>query len=199
MSTAHIKQVSKDLTNVLTLSQAKAHLRIPDADTGQDSLITMCVNAGIRWAETRTERVISDTVFQIRIPAQAMTIVLPKPDFVEVTKLEATIPGAANETLYNKSDEVPSDLADYIEVDSWVNPAEITVITDNLPAGTEYLIITADFGMGDEVPEDLVNAIKMMMNHFFDNPREVEVGRTANHVPMGADMILGMYAFKQFL
>jgi hypothetical protein len=198
MSTAHLKLISKDLTNIISLADAKAHLRIPAGLTDQDSLVTACTNAAIRFGETRTDRVIAPSVYQIRIPAKSGTIVLPIPDFVEVTKVEAVVSGeAVNEVIYDKSEET-GVLADYMEVDSWVNPAEITVKVDLLPANSEYLIITASFGMGSPIPQDLTNAMKMMLSHFFDNPREVEVGRIASQVPMGADTIFGFYTFKMF-
>lgn len=198
MSTAHLKLISKNLTGIISLSEAKAHLRIPAALTDQDALITACTNAAIRFGETRTDRVIASTVYQIRIPAEAATVVLPIPDFKEVTKVEPMTGTTIGDALYDKSDEAPSDLTDYLQIDSWVNPAEITVITDNLPAGTEYLIITASFGMTAPFPEDLINAMKMMLTHFYDNPREVEVGRIASQVPMGAETIFGFYTFKAF-
>ncbi len=197
MSTAHLKLISKDLTNIISLADAKAHLRIPAGLTDQDSLVTACTNAAIRFGETRTDRVIAPSVYQIRIPAKSGTIVLPIPDFVEVTKVEAVITGEANQVIYDKSEEV-GELADYMEVDSWVNPAEITVTVDLLPANSQYLIITASFGMGSPIPQDLTNAMKMMLSHFFDNPREVEVGRIASQVPMGADTIFGFYTYKAF-
>lgn len=197
MSTAHLKLISKNLTGIISLSEAKAHLRIPAALTDQDALITACTNAAIRFGETRTDRVIASTVYQIRIPAEAATVVLPIPDFKEVTKVEPMTGNTIGAVLYDQSEET-GDLTDYLQIDSWVNPAEITVITDNLPAGTEYLIITASFGMTAPFPDDLINAMKMMLTHFYDNPREVEVGRIASQVPMGAETIFGFYTFKAF-
>jgi hypothetical protein len=197
MSTAHLKLISKDLTNIISLSDAKAHLRIPAGLTDQDALITSCTNAAIRFGETRTDRVIAPTVYQIRIEAKAATIVLPIPDFIQVTRVEAVIPGQANQVLYNMTGPVGT-LADYVEVDSWLNPAELTVIEDDIPEGATYLILTASFGMGSSIPQDLTNAMKMMLSHFFDNPREVEIGRIATQVPMGADTIFGFYTYKAF-
>ena len=196
MSSANLKLVSKTLTGIISLADAKAHLSIPADLTDQDSLVTTLTHAAIRFAETRCDRVIAPTVYQIRIPATAMTIVLPIPDFIEVTKIEPMADSVIGTKLYDKSDDT-GDLADYLQIDSWVNPAEITVLEDNIPADTDFLILTASFGMA-AYPEDLINAIKMMMSHFYDNPREVEVGRLATQVPMGADTIFGVYTFKSF-
>ncbi len=197
MSTAYTKLISRDVTNVLSLSAAKEHLRILAADTAQDTLITACLNSAIKWAETRTERIYASTVYEIRIPASEATIVLPYPDFIEITKVEAMTASGTRSNLFVKT-PASGTLSDYITVDDWLNPAEITVLEDNLPSDAVHLIITASFGLGAETPEDVQNAIKMLTTHFYDNPREVEVGRTANQVPMGADMILSMHHFKRF-
>lgn len=196
MTTAHLKLISKDLTGIISLSDAKAHLRIPVELTDQDSLVTACTNAAIRFAETRCDRVLAPSVYQIRIPAVSGTVILPIPDFVEVTKIEPVTGSTIGTKLYDKSDDT-GDLTDYLQIDSWVNPAEITVLEDNLPEDVDYLILTASFGISS-YPEDLINAIKMMMTHFYDNPREVEVGRIVSQVPMGADTIFGFYTFKMF-
>ena len=201
MSTANLKLISKTLTSIISLAEAKAQLRIPADLTDQDTLVTSCINAAIRFAETRTDRVIAPSVYQIRIPATESTIILPIPDFIEVTKIEPMTDGVVGTKLYDKSDETGT-LTDYLQIDSWVNPAEITVIEDDLPADTEYLIITASFGINvnglSAYPEDLKIAMQMMLTHFFNNPSEVEVGRIASQVPMGADTIFGFYTFKYF-
>ena len=197
MSSAYTKLISSSYSNVLSLDNAKDSLRIPRTDTEQDTLITSCLNAAIRFAETRTERIITESVFEIRIPAEAATIVLPFPDFLEITKVEEMDESNVRTDLFVK-DPASGTLSDYLTLDDWLNPAEVTVIEDNLSSTAEYLIITASFGMGSSTPDDLLNAIKMMLNHFFDNPKEVEVGRIASQVPMGADTIFSLYQFKRF-
>lgn len=200
MSTANLKLISKTLTGIITLAEAKAQLRIPADLTDQDTLVTSCINAAIRFAELRTDRVIAPSVYQLRIPAEAATIILPIPDFIKVTKIEPMTAGTIGTKLYDESDDTGT-LTDYLQIDSWVNPAEITVLDDEL-ADIEYLIITASFGINvngvSAYPEDLKIAMQMMLTHFFNNPSEVEVGRIASQVPMGADTILGLYTFKYF-
>lgn len=188
MSTAYTKLISRTATNLISLSDAKGHLRI--LDNAQDAMVQTVLNAAIRYAETRTERLFATTVYEIRIPAEAGTIVLPYPDFKSVDEVKTQVIGADPVLVYN---DQTGTLSDFITVDDWLNPAEITV-KDN---AADFYIIKVTFGV-DEIAEDLEQAIKMMMTHFYDNPREVEVGRTANKVPMGADMILGMYEFKRY-
>jgi len=197
MSTAYTKLISSSTTNVLSLGAAKDSLRIPADDVAQDSLITTCLQAAVRFAEQRTERILSESVYQIRIPATQANIVLPYPDFILLTKLEAMTASGARTDLYTNN-PASGNLADYITVDDWLNPAEITVLATNIPDTAVYYILTVSFGMGTSVPEDLLNAIKMMINHFFDNPSEVVLGRISTQVPMGADTIFGLHHFKRF-
>jgi hypothetical protein len=193
MQTAYTKPISKSFDNVMTLQAAKDHLRI--LDDAQDTMVEACKKAAIAWAETRTERVFTESVYQIRIVPEDFTLVLPFPDFVEITKLES-ITGSTTATLYNKTGPV-GILADYLTVDSWPNPAEVTVLMDQL-SDVDYLVITASFGMGESIPEDITAAIKLLLGHFFSNPNEVVTGTIATQVPMGAEVILAMNAYKRF-
>lgn len=194
MQTVDTKLISKDYSGVISMAQAKDHLRILAED--QETLIQSCIDAAVSWAETRTERIFSKSIFQFRIQPEEVTLILPFPDFVKVSKVEAMIPGAPNQELYNETGPVGT-LSDYLAIDDWVNPAEVSIVTDNLPADTSYILITAEFGVS-KLPKDLMQAMKMMLAHFFDNPNEVVVGSQVHHIPAGAEMILAMNAFKRF-
>ena len=193
MQTAYTKLISKSFDNVMTFIAAKDHLRI--LDDSQDTMVEACKKAAIAWAETRTERIFTESVYQIRIVPQDITLVLPLTDFVEITKLES-ITGNITEVLYSKTDPA-GDFSDFLKVDAWPNPAEVTVLMDQLST-VDYLVITAKFGMGASVPEDITAAIKLLLAHFFQNPSEVVTGTIATQVPMGAEVILGMNAHKRF-
>jgi len=197
MQTAHTKLISKNYTGVLSLTNAKEHLRIPNADTSQDTLITACVNAAITTAEARTERLFSTSVYQIRIEPEDMTLVLPFPDYLDLTKVEAVSTAGVTTTLYQKSGPAIGTLADYLEVDSWLVPAEVTFITDDVPDLTRYLILTMTFGP-NIIPEHVLQAIKMLLGHYFDNPKAVVTGTIATELQMGVDRLLSMEHFKRF-
>lgn len=192
MSTAFTKLISKSFTDVISLSDAKAHLRV--LGTAQDALVTAYLNAAIQWAETRTERNITSSVYQIRIEPMDGVLVLPIPDLVEITKLE-TITGGVEATVYEKN--VTGDLSDYLEVDDFPNPAELTLTTENLADTVDYLLITASFGM-DVVPEDIKSAIKLLLGHLYRNESEVVTGTITSQMPQGAETILSLNTFKRY-
>lgn len=194
MQTAVTKLISKSPNNVMELSDAKDHLRILPGDTDQDTLVRACMNSAIQWAETRTERIFSDSVYQLRIVPEDMVLVLPITDFKEITKIE-TKAGSTLTTVFEK--DQTGTLSNYVEVDDFLNPAELTISTANISSDVDYLIITASFGM-TLIPDDISAAIKLLLTHFYENTNEVSVGRTANQIPMGAETILAMNTFKRF-
>ena len=65
------KLLSKSTTGILSLDDAKDHLRIPLADTSQDGLIDAYISAAIQTAEDDTERKIGLSKYQFRIPARS--------------------------------------------------------------------------------------------------------------------------------
>jgi len=195
MSIAHSKLISKSYDSVLSLAEAKDQLRLLESETDQDSLITACMVAAIATAESHTEHIYSDTIYQFRIEPSDITLELPYPDFVEITKVEAVIPDSSNQVLYNKTGPVGT-LSDYIVVDDWVNPAELTISTDNVPETATYLILTCAFG--GQTPKDVLNGIKMMLAHYFDNPRAVVTGTIAIEVPQGPATIFHINRFYRF-
>lgn len=193
MSTAFTKLISRVSSSVLSLEEAKSHLRI--LGTAQDTLVSTCLNAAVQWAETRTERVLSQTTYQLRIEPMDGTLVLPFPDFKEITKIE-TISGGTKAEVYNAEGPVGT-LSDYVEVDDFPNPAELTFTTANLDEDVDYLLLTLTFQM-TVIPEDLKAAIKLLLGHLFQNSSEVVTGTIASQMPLGAETILSMHTFKRY-
>lgn len=192
MQKAITKFISRDFTDVISLSDAKDHLRILGTD--QDDLVTRYLHAAIQWAETRTERIIIPSVYQIRIVPDDVTIEMPLPDFVEITKLESVTDGVKG-TLYEK--DVTGTLSDYITVDDFPNPAEITIKTDDIADTVDYLIITASFGIST-LAEDMKSAIMLLLGHLYRNESEVVTGSIATQMPQGAETILSLNTFKRY-
>lgn len=197
MQTAHTKLISRSYTGILTLDDAKDHLRLPVSLTDQDTLIESCIMAAVATAEARTEHIYGQTIYQIRVASEAADLVMPYPDFVQVNKVESIDTAGAVTTLFQKNTSPTPNvgtLSDFVTVDAWVEPAELSILEDNLPESSQYLVLTLQFG-GGQIPFHVMQGIKMMLSHFYDNPREVEVGRTANQVPMGAETFFAMERF----
>lgn len=193
MQTVLTKLISKSFTGLIDLDEAKEHLRILGTD--QDSLVTDYLHSAIQWAETRTERNFASSVYQLRLVPQDVTLELPIPDFKEITKIEIKT-GSTLTTIYQK-DPLVGTLSDYVEVDDFPNPAELTISTDNISSDVDYLIITASFGV-TSLPDDIKSAIKLLLGHLYRNESEVVTGTIASQMPQGAETILSLNTFKRY-
>lgn len=192
MQTVLTKLISKSFTGLIDLDEAKEHLRILGTD--QDSLVTDYLHSAIQWAETRTERNFASSVYQLRLVPQDVTLELPIPDFKEITKIE-TKTGSTVATIFEK--DASGNLSDYVEVDDFPNPAELTISTDNISSDVDYLIITASFGV-TSLPDDIKSAIKLLLGHLYRNESEVVTGTIASQMPQGAETILSLNTFKRY-
>lgn len=190
------KLLSFSTSGILSLDDAKDHLRIPRADTDQDTLISALVDAAIQSAEDWTERKIGLSKYQFRIPAKVMEMSLPYAEFIEITKLSSITEAGSVTVLYEKGVNPEGDLTTYISSDSYVIPSVLKVL-DAIPTDVEYYLIEATFGM-DLISDSLLQGIKMTLAHYYDNASAVEVGRTANEVPLGAKAIFHINRFMRF-
>jgi uncharacterized phiE125 gp8 family phage protein len=180
------KLISKHSDGILSLDEAKDHLRIPREDDSQDSEVMALIEAAIQVAEDMTERIISLTTYDFKIRAEEMTFSLPYDQFVSVSEVKL-FDQEGNET----------DGISFLEVDDFTVPATLTI--KKLPELSSHLIIRATFGYDPVlIPKSLVQGIKMTLYHFYDNRSEVEVGRTANLVPQGAKMMFHMNRYQRF-
>lgn len=182
---AHLKLISFSSESILSVQDAKDHLRIVREDDSENDQILGYINAAISTAEDFTERKIFDSVYDLRIPAQLNTFSLPYPGFKRLVSVKSLDENNQETELNN----------DAISVDDWADPAVITV--NEYPIGSVYLVIRMEMGL-NIMPPSLLQGIKMVLAHYYDNRHEVEVGRTANQVPMGAKSLFHMNRFQRF-
>lgn len=192
------KLLSRSTTGVLSLADAKDHLRIPQADDSQDGLINAYISAAIQTAEDETERKIGLSKYQFRIPAIIMSMGLPYQEFIEITKLSQIDENQVVTELYNSTDDAITVLNQYILPDPYSVPPQL-IIKDSIPTDAEYYLIEATFGMDTSlIPASIIQGIKMVLYHYYDNNSAVEVGRTANEVPLGAKTLFHVNRFMRF-
>ena len=60
------------------------------------------------------------------------------------------------------------------------------------PTGPDYVNITYDVGV-DSVPQDVVQAMRMLMAHYYEERRSVTVDASAEAVPMGVEALLARH------
>ncbi|AWW32170.1 hypothetical protein DN752_19615 [Echinicola strongylocentroti] len=192
MEIVGFKLKSKDFTGILTRDEAKEHLRIPAPDTSQDDQVDLYMSAAIAHAESEMERKLSLTTYEFKIKPERISFALPYPDFKSISKM-VSVSGGTSTTLFEEGQ--PGDLSDFMEVDDFRELAQLTIL--DYPEDSDYLVITVSFQM-DPLPLNVLQAIKMIIYHWYDNRSEVEVGRTANQVPMAAKRVFELERFYRF-
>lgn len=185
METAQFKLISQEYSNILSLSAAKAHLRLDPEDDTEDESISAYLHAAINTAENLTERILALTVYELRIKPSHLKMTLPYPGFVSVTSVRAVGPTPQELT----------PIEDYIKTDDWMDPATVEVL--DYPADAEYLILRMTFATSP-MPANILQGIKMVLGHYYDNRNEVEIGRIATQIPMGAKAIFHMNRYQRF-
>jgi uncharacterized phiE125 gp8 family phage protein len=170
----------------ITLTEAKAHLRIDSTD--DDSYITALIVAARTIAEERTNRALITQTWDYvldRFPC-GNTITMRKPKLQSVTSI-----------TYIGSDDVTNTMsaADYI-VDTDSGRVVLgygkqwpTVVLR--PASAIRIRFVAGYGLAVAVPQPLKQAIFFLVAHWYENRQPVD--KAVEKVPMTFDYLIGPY------
>jgi uncharacterized phiE125 gp8 family phage protein len=191
-----LKVITSATTEPLTLEEAKLHLKVEtDAD---DSLITSLITAARETAEIFTGRALASQVLEYILdgfPAESETIYIPRPPLEEVESIKYR-DYEGNETVWDSSNYI-------VDADSM--PARVTLAYGKyFPDFTPYPVssvrirYTAGYKSGGpdslKIPEEIKQALKLLIGHFYENRESVVVGTVANKVPFSVEALL--YPFR---
>lgn len=169
----------------ISLADAKLHCRVDDDITKDDSLIRSYIKAATDNAQAITRRQFINGTYELRINAFPSVIKLPRPPLWDINSIKYFDPDDVEQTL---------DPAEYI-VDAYSTIGQI-VPSESWPGvGDMIPTITIEYiaGYGDDrdsVPEDIKNAIKLIVGHLYEHRETVLVGVSGSVLPRGADDLL---------
>ena len=157
-----VELVAGPLAEPLTCAQAKEFLRIDHND--EDALIDALITAARRWVEARTGRVLISQSWSFTRDEWPMGGILPSPLAPVRSVREARI---------RRDDGVEVVLPEGVVRASKGGGGLLLVDLARAPqpAGREAISITVEAGYGGEaadVPADLVQAIRLMVAHFYE-------------------------------
>lgn len=181
--------VTAPLTEPISLTDAKAHLRVNTKDDDED--IDKIIVAATSFAETILRRRLitqSYDLFLDGFPTDDEWVIVPFPPLIAVTTVK-----------YNQeSDGIQTTMpsADYI-VDSNRDPGRIALAFDKTWPDTRDIInaveirFQAGYGAShQDVPGDIRHAIKIMISHFYEHREPVIPGTVIAKVPDSARALL---------
>lgn len=166
-----------------TTAEAKSHLRVDVTD--DDTLIDNLVTAARTRMETDTGRALTTQTWDLVLDSfpddDDEAIKIPKAPLQSVTSITYVDTDGATQTW---------DSSKYI-VDTDSEPGRITpAYSESYPTTREQVnAVTIKFqcGYGDastDIPDDLLQAMRMLIGHWYEHREAVQSGVAVNTVPM---------------
>lgn len=176
-------------TDVITLAEAKIHLRILAA--ADDTYITSLITAAREWCELYTERAIGTQTLEIALDEFPAAFVLV-PSVQSVTSVKYLDVNNVEQTVTS---------TDYV-LDNYSNPAWVVPAYSKVwpatycTANAVKLRFVAGYDGGNPCPQAMIAAMKLMIGHLYENRQEDVLGNTRisfNSLPMGIYALLQPY------
>lgn len=168
----------------VTVDEAKAHLRVEHDE--DDDLIGLLIMAAREWAEAFTGRKLITQTWAIWLPAwPPARFRLPLSPVQSVTSIVYTPVGGAETTVSADTYALAPDETLWLAREAAWPTEEIS-----LPKG---VTITVKVGYGDaatNVPKRFVQAMLLMLGHWYEHRESVNVGNITSEIPLGAEMLL---------
>ena len=197
-----LELVTPPAVEPVTLAEAKEHLRVSTA--ADDALITRLIKAARRAVEAYTrQRLVTQTwrLYFDRFPcgysgSGPQTGALVLPDVTPVSAIASVKyideAGALQTLLAAKYQLVPGLPARVYPAygESWP-----TIRGDRDGVRVE---VTSGFGGAVAVPEDIIQALLLILGHLYEHRERVMVGTIVAEIPFSADSLLSPYIVQEF-
>lgn len=182
-----IRRVVAPAEPVVSLAEAKAHLRVEHAD--EDAYIHSLVQAATAhldgWSGTLGRALVEQT-WEVTLDAFPVgAIHLPLGDVIAVVSVKYD-DTAGDEQTVSSTDYV----LDNRSLDGWVVPVAAVSWPDTLDAVNAVRVrYTAGYGAASAVPAAIRHAILMLVAHWYANREAVTAGG-ASALPMAVDALV---------
>lgn len=185
--------VTPPTTDILTLPEAKAHLRV--TNTAEDALITDLIAAARQRIEEWTKRSLPPQTWRLgldRFPRGREPIVVPRPPLTVV-----------NSVKYDDSDGVEQTLAGFVaDAETRLESGRIVPAFEDLWPVTRTFInavrveFVAGFAAG-EVPAEIKQAALLLVGNYFKNREQSVLGSSATNLPQGVEALLADWTVRE--
>lgn len=189
----NLTRVTAPASNPVTLTEAKAHLRVDDSDS--DTLISALIAAAVAMIDgphgigiammTQTWRYVLDCFpAYIRLPLTPVQdgILSDSPAGVTITYVDTA---GATQTLATSDYRLSGGILEPAYGEAW--PGTRTV------RGAVTIDFEVGWGDADDVPQDLKAAILLTVGHLYEHREAVVADATPAELPLGVKAILDRY------
>lgn len=185
----------------VSLTEAKAWLDIGYTD--KDTVITGLIGAATAHLDGWTGilgRCLCEQTWRQDYNDFRSCLRLPLFPVISITSVKYTDTNGAEQPIASENYTLKNDdLGAYVEFTSSYSFPSLN--SESAAVRVAYLAGYADIAgtpKTSSVPDDIKNAIALLVRHWFDNPGAVVVGVTAQQLPQGVDALLGKYRRPRF-
>jgi uncharacterized phiE125 gp8 family phage protein len=183
----------------ITTAQAKAHLRVDFSD--EDTLIDLYITAARQFCEHYTNRVFITQTWRQNEDCFSYPIKLKVNPVVSLTSLKYYDTNDAQQTLTDTSANFQKDFNSDEAAIYEGTTNDFPSLSSNVINPIE-IITVCGYGAASDVPEQIKQAIKIMVSHFYENREMVNVPiasmATATPIPTAVYTLLNPYRIKHF-
>jgi uncharacterized phiE125 gp8 family phage protein len=170
----------------VSLAEAKAHCRITEAD--EDGVIAGYILAARNHVETETRRALLTQTWELTLDAWPASIVLPRPPAISITSISYVDAQGATQTL--AADQyrlVKQDTGEWAIIPAY----QVTWPTLRVDASVVTVRYACGYGtLPGSIPEELRQAMLLLVEHWFRNRGPVAIGTIANNLDRTVDSLL---------
>jgi len=171
--------------NILSLEDARAHLRLTSSDTHHDASVIASRDAAIAWVETYTGKSLQQRQFVWTARQFCRAMALPIGPITSIDAVE-----------YYEADGTEVALVDgdwYLGDHQLLAAHGTSWPVSSGEAGSVRVTLTAGYAAADDIPADLMAALKLMMGHLFAMREGVAQGGGVEEVPFGITALAQSY------
>jgi uncharacterized phiE125 gp8 family phage protein len=186
----NLKLITPPTNEPLSLEEVKLYLRVDGAE--EDTLIQSLITVAREQCESITRRALVTQTYELTLddfPSENV-ISIPLPPLQSVASIMYK-DDKGIETTLNPSNYI-------VDIDS--EPGKIVLI--DRPSFTPYpssaVKITFTCGYSSNIPVSVVQAMKLLVSHFYEN-RDIVINQSVNQVPFTVDALLSPYRIFRWL
>lgn len=179
-------------TEIVTLTEAKAHLRVTHTD--EDALIASVISAAQGWVEDFTERALITQTWDYFLDAFPCEIVLPLPPLQSVTSVKYVDPDGVEQTLASSEYTVDTAAVNGIVRLGYGKSWPST----RVQANAVTVRFVAGYGVASAVPAAIKSACLLIIGELYARREHALVGAPIAVVPVSAEYLLWPYRSVRF-
>lgn len=182
-----LKRTVEPASEPISVSKLKEHLRVDISD--DNDLIAGYLAAARDYVENTTWRSLVTQTWRLSLDGWPACgeVVLPRPPLQSVSSIVYYDSEGASNTLASSVYDVDTDSEPGRVVLAYGQSWPSTTLRPMNPVQVTYV---AGYGLAASVPPHLVQMIKLLVSHWYENREPVVVGSITANIPLAVDSLI---------